>query len=65
LFGESSDVQIEEPVVPPCEDWSTMEKLAKEKKKWLGYISIHWMIINLKNIFVMPWKRSEVRALCR
>jgi DNA polymerase-3 subunit alpha len=24
--------QIVEPIVPPCEDWSTMEKLAKEKE---------------------------------
>jgi DNA polymerase-3 subunit alpha len=29
--GKSSDVQIAEPVIPPCEDWSTMEKLAKRK----------------------------------
>jgi DNA polymerase-3 subunit alpha len=41
LFGESSDVQIEEPVVPPCEDWSTMEKLAKEKEVVGIYISGH------------------------
>ncbi len=41
LFGESSDVQIEEPIVPPCEDWSTMEKLAKEKEVVGIYISGH------------------------
>jgi len=41
LFGEASDVQIEEPVVPPCEDWSTMEKLAKEKEVVGIYISGH------------------------
>lgn len=41
LFGESSDVQIEEPVIPPCEDWSTMEKLAKEKEVVGIYISGH------------------------
>ncbi|MBF4470705.1 DNA polymerase III subunit alpha [Flavobacterium sp. HJJ] len=41
LFGESSDVQIAEPVVPPCEDWSTMEKLAKEKDVVGIYISGH------------------------
>lgn len=41
LFGESSDVQIDEPVVPPCEDWSTMEKLAKEKEVVGIYISGH------------------------
>ncbi|NDP28024.1 MAG: DNA polymerase III subunit alpha [Flavobacterium sp.] len=41
LFGESSDVQIAEPVVPPCEDWSTMEKLAKEKEVVGIYISGH------------------------
>jgi DNA polymerase-3 subunit alpha len=31
LFGESSDVQIAEPVIPPCEDWSTMENWPKRK----------------------------------
>jgi DNA polymerase-3 subunit alpha len=41
LFGEASDVQIPEPVVPPCEDWSTMEKLAKEKEVVGIYISGH------------------------
>lgn len=41
LFGDASDVQIAEPVVPPCEDWSTMEKLAKEKEVVGIYISGH------------------------
>jgi DNA polymerase-3 subunit alpha len=41
LFGETSDVQIAEPVVPPCEDWSTMEKLAKEKEVVGIYLSGH------------------------
>ena len=41
LFGESSDVQIAEPLVPPCEEWSTMEKLAKEKEVVGIYISGH------------------------
>ena len=41
LFGEASDVQIPEPFVPPCEDWSTMEKLAKEKEVVGIYISGH------------------------
>jgi DNA polymerase-3 subunit alpha len=41
LFGDSSDVQIAEPTVPPCEEWSTMEKLAKEKEVVGIYISGH------------------------
>jgi len=41
LFGEASDVQIAEPQVPPCEEWSTMEKLAKEKEVVGIYISGH------------------------
>ncbi|WP_417366107.1 DNA polymerase III subunit alpha [Flavobacterium beibuense] len=41
LFGESSDVQIPEPVIPACEEWSTMEKLAKEKEVVGIYISGH------------------------
>lgn len=41
LFGESSDVTIPEPVVPPCEEWGTMEKLAREKEVVGIYISGH------------------------
>jgi DNA polymerase-3 subunit alpha len=41
LFGESSDVVIAEPTIPTCEDWSTMEKLAKEKEVVGIYISGH------------------------
>jgi DNA polymerase-3 subunit alpha len=41
LFGEASEVQIAEPIVPPCDEWSTMEKLAKEKEVVGIYISGH------------------------
>ncbi len=41
LFDDASDVQIAEPTVPPCEEWSTMEKLAKEKEVVGIYISGH------------------------
>ena len=41
LFGDSSEVQIPEPIVPPCEEWNTMEKLAKEKEVVGIYISGH------------------------
>ncbi|NBL64654.1 DNA polymerase III subunit alpha [Flavobacterium sp. NST-5] len=41
LFGEASEVEIPEPVVPSCEEWSTMEKLAKEKEVVGIYISGH------------------------
>ncbi|MGJ8591896.1 MAG: DNA polymerase III subunit alpha [Aquaticitalea sp.] len=41
LFGDASDVQIAEPVVPPCEEWGTMEKLAQEKEVVGIYISGH------------------------
>ncbi|RZK01064.1 MAG: DNA polymerase III subunit alpha, partial [Flavobacterium sp.] len=41
LFGDASEVQIAEPQIPPCEDWSTMEKLAKEKEVVGIYISGH------------------------
>ena len=41
LFGDASDVQIPEPIVPPCEDWNTMEKLAREKEVVGIYISGH------------------------
>ncbi|MCB9427085.1 MAG: DNA polymerase III subunit alpha [Flavobacteriales bacterium] len=41
LFGDSSEVQIPEPLVPPCEEWGTMKKLAKEKEVVGIYISGH------------------------
>ena len=41
LFGDSSEVQIPEPVVPPCESWGTMETLRKEKEVVGMYISGH------------------------
>jgi len=41
LFGEASDVQIPEPEVPPCEEWGTMEKLAREREVVGVYISGH------------------------
>jgi len=41
LFGEASEVQIPEPVVPPCEEWGTMKKLKLEKEVVGIYISGH------------------------
>ena len=41
LFGEASQVQIPEPVVPPCEPWSMMETLRREKEVVGIYISGH------------------------
>ncbi|WP_435136739.1 DNA polymerase III subunit alpha [Formosa sp. A9] len=41
LFGDASDVQIEEPLVPPADTWGTMEKLAKEREVVGIYISGH------------------------
>ncbi|WP_299398644.1 DNA polymerase III subunit alpha [uncultured Gelidibacter sp.] len=41
LFGDASNVQIAEPLVPPCEEWGTMEKLAQEREVVGIYISGH------------------------
>jgi len=41
LFGESSEVQFEEPKFPDCEPWGVMEKLAREKEVVGIYISGH------------------------
>jgi DNA polymerase-3 subunit alpha len=41
LFGDASEVQIPEPVIPPCEEWGTMEKLKREKEVVGIYISGH------------------------
>ncbi|GEQ84547.1 DNA-directed DNA polymerase [Patiriisocius marinistellae] len=41
LFGETSEVQIPEPAVPPCEEWGTMKKLKQEREVVGVYISGH------------------------
>jgi DNA polymerase III subunit alpha len=41
LFGEASEVQFDEPMIPPCEPWNVMEKLSKEKEMVGIYISGH------------------------
>jgi len=41
LFGESSSIQFPEPEIPPCENWGTMEKLAREREVVGIYISGH------------------------
>ena len=41
LFGGSSEVQIPEPEVPPCEEWGTIEKLRREREVVGIYISGH------------------------
>ncbi|AWX44966.1 DNA-directed DNA polymerase [Flagellimonas maritima] len=41
MFGGMSEAQIAEPIVPPCDDWGTMEKLRREKEVVGIYISGH------------------------
>lgn len=41
MFGGMSEAQIPEPIVPPCEEWGTMEKLRREKEVVGIYISGH------------------------
>ena len=41
MFGEASDIQLPEPIIPDCETWGTMELLAKEKEVVGIYISAH------------------------
>jgi len=41
LFGESTEVILFEPVVPPCEPWSTLDQLKNEKEVTGIYISGH------------------------
>ena len=41
LFGEASEIQFDEPQIPPCEPWNVMEKLSKEKEMIGIYISGH------------------------
>ena len=41
LFGEASEVQFEELIIPDCEPWNFMERLSKEKEVIGFYISGH------------------------
>lgn len=41
LFGSSDEIAIPEPIFPICPEWTTMEKLAKEKEVVGIYISGH------------------------
>ncbi|HIE45056.1 MAG TPA: hypothetical protein EYP87_02530 [Flavobacteriaceae bacterium] len=41
MFGEASEVQFDEPIIPFCEEWNVMEKLSKEKEAIGMYISGH------------------------
>ncbi|WP_289644263.1 DNA polymerase III subunit alpha [Maribacter aestuarii] len=41
MFGGMSEAEIPEPVVPPCDEWGTMEKLRREKEVVGIYISGH------------------------
>ncbi len=41
LFGETSEVQFDEPTIPYCEKWGIMEKLSQEKEVVGIYISGH------------------------
>lgn len=54
LFGESSEVSIPEPIVPPCEEWGTMEKLRREKDVVGIYISGH----------PLDDFKTEIKAFC-
>jgi DNA polymerase-3 subunit alpha len=54
LFGDASEVQIPEPIVPPCEEWGTMEKLRREKEVVGIYISGH----------PLDDFKSEINAFC-
>ncbi|HUH46808.1 MAG TPA: DNA polymerase III subunit alpha, partial [Arenibacter sp.] len=54
LFGDASEVQIPEPIVPPCEEWGTMGKLRREKEVVGIYISGH----------PLDDFRTELKAFC-
>jgi len=41
LFGDSSEVQIPEPIIPPCEPWHNMKTLKAEKEVVGLFLSAH------------------------
>lgn len=54
MFGGMSEAQIPEPIVPPCEEWGTMEKLRREKEVVGIYISGH----------PLDDFKTEIKAFC-
>lgn len=54
MFGGISEAQIPEPVVPPCDEWGTMEKLRREKEVVGIYISGH----------PLDDFKTEIKAFC-
>jgi DNA polymerase-3 subunit alpha len=54
LFGGNSEVQIEEPQIPPCEPWGTLETLKREKEVVGIYISGH----------PLDDFKTEIKAFC-
>ncbi|MDT0620878.1 DNA polymerase III subunit alpha [Croceitalea vernalis] len=54
MFGGISEAQIPEPIVPPCEEWGTMEKLRREKEVVGIYISGH----------PLDDFKTEIKAFC-
>jgi DNA polymerase-3 subunit alpha len=54
LFGASSEVQIEEPQIPPCAEWGTLETLKREKEVVGIYISGH----------PLDDFKTEIKAFC-
>ncbi|MFH1004218.1 MAG: OB-fold nucleic acid binding domain-containing protein [Bacteroidota bacterium] len=41
LFGEESGIELKEPVLPECNEWSRLERVSKEKEVTGLYISGH------------------------
>jgi len=54
LFGAASEVQIEEPQIPPCKEWGTLETLKREKEVVGIYISGH----------PLDDFKTEIKAFC-
>src|SRR5699024_8636792 len=64
LFGDSSEVQIPEPLVPPCEAWPTMKQLKLEKEVVGVYISGH-PLDDYKLELQKPFSNAEVALFHR
>ena len=61
LFGDSSEVQIPEPVMPPCEPWPMMQQLRLEKEVIGIYISGH-PLDDYKLELSKPFSNAKVGA---
>ncbi|XCI75305.1 MAG: DNA polymerase III subunit alpha [Flavobacteriales bacterium] len=71
LFGDSIEVKVLEPILPPCEPWPAISKLSKEKEVVGVYITSHplddyrYEIKYFTNISLDQFNQNEQKLIGR